>query len=143
VIQREAIYSALWNLATKSYNFAAVSRRLRPWADVKAAEQPFLCMAEAGMEGLVKALGAATVWTLHARLYIYVHSSDPYRSPSELLNPLIDAVDVAMAPDFTGIQNLGLPEMVVHSYIEGRIETDEGVLGDQAIAEIPIKILCA
>jgi len=42
----------------------------------------------------------------------------------------------------TGIQNLGLPTMVQHAYIQGKVETDEGVLGDQAVAVIPIEILC-
>ena len=42
----------------------------------------------------------------------------------------------------TGIQNLGLPTMVQHAYIQGKVETDEGVLGDQAVAIIPSEILC-
>ena len=32
--------------------------------------------------------------------------------------------------------------MVQHAYIAGKIETDEGVLGDQAIAIVPVEILC-
>jgi hypothetical protein len=28
------------------------------------------------------------------------------------------------------------------AYISGKIETDEGVLGDQAIAIVPVEILC-
>jgi hypothetical protein len=60
-----------------------------------------------------------------------------------LLNPLLDSLEAALAPSpATGIQNLGLPTMVQHVYIQGKIETDEGVLGDQAIAVIPIEILC-
>ena len=48
-----------------------------------------------------------------------------------------------MAPaPATGIQNLGLPAMVQHAYIVGKVETDEGVLGDQAIAIVPVEILC-
>ena len=45
-----------------------------------------------------------------------------------------------MAP--TGVQDLGLPTMVQHASIAGKIETDEGVLGDQAVAIIPVEILC-
>jgi hypothetical protein len=60
-----------------------------------------------------------------------------------LLNPLLDALEAALAPSpATGIQNLGLPAMVQHAYIAGKIETDEGVLGDQAIAIVPVEILC-
>ena len=32
--------------------------------------------------------------------------------------------------------------MVQHAYIAGKIDTEEGVLGDQAIAIIPVEILC-
>ena len=42
----------------------------------------------------------------------------------------------------TGVQDLGLPAMVQHASIAGKIETDEGALGDQAIAIIPVEILC-
>ena len=41
-----------------------------------------------------------------------------------------------------GIQDLGLPAMVQHAYIAGKIETDDGVLRDQAVAIIPVEILC-
>jgi hypothetical protein len=70
-------------------------------------------------------------------------SSDPYLAPGTILNPLIDALEAALAPSATtGIQNLGLPEMVQHAYIAGKVETGEGVLGDQAIAIVPVEVLC-
>jgi hypothetical protein len=91
----------------------------------------------------VKTLGAPTIWTLLVELYLYAHSSDPYLSPATVLNPLVDAVEAALAPAATtGLQDLGLPSMVQHAYIAGKIETEEGVLGDQAIAIIPVEILC-
>jgi hypothetical protein len=63
--------------------------------------------------------------------------------PAMLLNPLLDALEAALSPSpATGIQNLGLPAMVQHAYIAGKIETDEGVLGDQSIAIVPVQILC-
>src|ERR1700720_4482232 len=71
----------------------------------------------------------------------------PFKRPlfgaSNDLNPLLDAFEAALAPSpTTGIQNLGLPQMVQHAYIVGKIQTDEGVLGDQAIAIVPVEILC-
>ena len=90
-----------------------------------------------------KKLGAPIVWTLYAEFYVYAHSSDPYLAPATILNPLLDALEAALAPSpTTGIQNLGLPQMVQHAYIAGKLETDEGVLGDQAIAIVPVEILC-
>jgi hypothetical protein len=143
MIDREAIYSALWILGSGASSFASANRRLRHWSDVAPVEQPALFMNEKGGYGAVKALGAPIVWTLYADFYIYVHSSDPYAAPATMLNPLVDALEQALAATpGTGIQNLGLPDMVQHAYIAGKIESDEGMLGDQAIAIIPIEILC-
>ncbi len=117
MIIRESIYAALW--------------------------QPALFMSEKGAHAATKALGTPIVWTLYADFYIYVHSSDPYLAPATLLNPFLDAIEAVLAPSpATGVQNLGLPTMVQHAYISGKIETDEGVLGDQAIAIVPVEILC-
>lgn len=143
MIEREAIYAALWALASGAAEFATASRRLRHWSDVAAAEQPALFMSEKGGQAQVKALGAPLVWTLYADFYLYVHSSDPYGAPATILNPLLDALEAALAPSpATGLQTLGLPAMVSHAYIAGKIDTDEGVLGDQAIAIVPVAVLC-
>ena len=143
MIIREAIYGALWSLAAGAASFASANRRLRHWADLAPAEQPALFMSEKGGRAVTKALGAPIAWTLYADFYLYVHSSDPYLASATLLNPLLDALEAALAPSpVTGIQNLGLPAMVQHAYISGKVETDEGVLGDQAIAIVPVEILC-
>lgn len=142
MIDRERIAAALFDLASGAANFAIINRRLRHWADVAPAEQPFLCMSEKGGEASTKALGAPQTWHLHFDLHVYVYSSDPYLAPATILNPILDAVERALAPSpVTGIQNLGLPEMVQHAYIDGKLETDEGVLGDQAVAVIPVLVL--
>jgi hypothetical protein len=143
MIIRETIYAALWTLGSSAGSFASANRRLRHWADVAPAEQPALFMSEKGGHAQIKALGAPIVWTLYADFFIYVHSSDPYSAPAVILNPLLDALEAALTPlAATGIQNLGLPLLVQHAYIAGKIETDEGVLGDQAIAIVPVEILC-
>jgi hypothetical protein len=143
MIVRETIYAALWELAANAARFASANRRLRHWADLAPVEQPALFMSEKGGVAEVKKLGAPVVWTLYADFYVYAHSSDPYLAPAAILNGLIDALEAALAPSpTTGIQNLVLPEMVQHAYIAGKVQTDEGVLGDQAIAIVPVEILC-
>ena len=143
MIAREPIYAALFALVSTAADFVTAERRLRHWSDVAPAEQPALFQSQRSESAVVKTLGAPTVWTLSVELYLYVHSSDPYRTPAMLLNPLIDAVESALAPAaVTELQDLGLPSMVQHAYIAGKIETDEGALGDQAVAMIPVEILC-
>jgi hypothetical protein len=143
MITREPIFAALWALAAEAENFATASRRLRHWSDVGPAEQPALFMSEKGSIAEQRPpRGTPAVWKLFADLYLYAHSSDPYLPPASILNPLLDAIEAALMPSpANGIQDLGLPSMVKHAYIAGRIETDEGVLGDQAIAIVPIEIL--
>src|SRR5438067_13862673 len=143
MIVREPIYAALFALIESAAPFVTAERRLRHWSDVAPAEQPALFMAQKSETAAIKALGAPTVWTLHAELYLYAHSSDPRLSPATVLNPLIGAVDAALAPVLTtGVLDLGLPGMVQHAFIAGRIDTDEGTLGDQTVAIIPVEILC-
>ena len=143
MIAREPIYAALFDLISGAAGFVTAERRLRHWSDVAPAEQPALFVTQKSETGTVKALGAPAVWTLNVELYLYAHSSDPHLSPATILNPLIDAVEAALAPSpATGLQNLGLPAMVQHAAIAGKIDTDEGALGDQAIAIVPVEILC-
>ena len=141
MIIREAIYAALWTLGSGAGALPAPIAGCGIGADVAPAEQPALFMSEKGGHAQVKKLGAPIVWTLYADFYIYVHSSDPYAAPATVINSLLDALERALAPSAaTGIQNLpGLPQMVQHAYIAGKIETDEGVLGDQAIAVVPVE----
>ncbi len=143
MIAREPIYAALFAQVAGAANFVTAERRLRHWSDLTPAEQPALFMRQKAEVAAVMTLGAPTVWTLVVDLYLYAHASDPYVAPATVLNPLIDAVEAALAPlPATGLQDLGLPAMVQHAYIAGKIETDEGVLRDQAVAIIPVEILC-
>src|SRR5271167_493620 len=124
MIIREDIYAALWTLGSTAGTFASANRRLQHWTNVAPIEQPALFMSEKGGHAVIRALGAPIVWTLYADFYIYVHSSDPYAAPATILNPLVDALERALAPSpATGIQNLGLPIIVQHAYISGKIET--------------------
>src|SRR5438552_13145039 len=129
MIIRETIYVALWELGASAARFTSTDRRLRHWSDLAPAEQPALFMSEKGGQAAVKKLGAPIVWTLYADFYVYAHTSDPYLTPATILNPLLDALEAALLPSpTTGIQDLGLPQMVQHAYIAGKIQTDEGVL---------------
>ena len=143
MISREPIYAALFARLAAAAGFVTAERRLKHWSDVAPAEQPALFQYQKGESAAVKALGAPTVWTLRVELYLYAHSGDPHAAPATMLNPLIDAVEAALSPNAaTGMQDLGLPAMVQHAYIAGKVQTDEGALGDQAVAIVPVEILC-
>lgn len=143
-VSRETIYAALFSLVSGSASFATTSRKLRHWSDVGAEEQPALFQQQLD-EDIAQSRGTPANITLHAQLYIYVTTASqqtaPDVVPSQLINPLIDAVDSALAGDDIAnfVQTLG--GLVSHCWIEGKIETYEGLLGDQAVAIIPVAIL--
>lgn len=167
-LTRETVYSALFNTVAAAASAAATaqglrlttSRRLRHWSAVDTAEMPILMMSQREQEAEIKdgRRGAPTRWTLYADFAIYVAVSDPKSAPAIRLNPLVDAVSRSLVPvppppAGSGMVTLGLGEfdtlpagvtspMVEHAAIEGKIETDEGVLGDIAFAFIPVKVLC-
>lgn len=143
MISREPIYAALFAQAAGAAHFVTAGRKLRHWSEMAAAEQPALFMRQKSEVAAVSVAGAPTVWKLLVELYVYAHAGDPYVAPASVLNPLLDAVESALAaPAVTGTQDLGLPAMVRHAYIAGKIDITEGVLRDQAVAVVPVEILC-
>lgn len=139
MINREAIYSALFAKLQGVAGFVTVSRRLRMWADVSPAEQPALFQAQR-RESIATTPGLNKVITMEVDVYLYAHTGgDRTKSPSETINPLLDAVLAALAPDpITNKQRLG--GLVEHCWVEGSVETDEGLLGDQGVAILPVII---
>ena len=138
MINREAIYSALFTLLQGTGTYVTKSRRLKHWNDVPKDAQPALFMAT-GNQTAETVRGQPTRWTLSVDVYVYVRT-DGGADPGPIINPLLDAIEAALAPNaIENAQTLG--GLVTWCRIEGAIETDEGTLGDQAVAIIPISIL--
>jgi hypothetical protein len=145
MITREDIFDALFQLVAGaqvdgSPAFKTTSRKLLHWDRVVSADQPALFITQA-RESAMSKIKLPTVWTLRASIFIYAHQNSLDTLPSTALNNLIDAVEQQLAPDWTGEQTLG--GLALQCRIVGDIETDEGVLGDQAIAIINVEILAA
>src|SRR5689334_4528663 len=98
MIAREPIYAALFARVAAAAPFVTVARRLRHWSDVAPAEQPALFMRQKTETAAGPERGTPTVWAMAVELYIYVHADDPYVAPATVLNPLVDAVEAALAP---------------------------------------------
>lgn len=136
---RESVYQAIFALAAAIPGLVTASRKIRHWADVAPAEQPALFQVQK-LESIEPVPGLPPKHRFAVDLYLYANSSDPGIAPSSILNPLIDALEAALAPDLVdGRQTLG--GLVEHAWISPRIETDEGVLGDQTVVIVPVEIL--
>lgn len=136
---REPIYAALFARLASSAGFVTTGRRLKHWNDVHASSQPALFMAQK-TETPSQVRGIPARWELKVDVYLYVNTSGD-QAPGTLLNAVLDSVAEALAPNnpIENVQTLG--GLVEHCWIEGTIETDEGTLGDQAVAIVPISIL--
>lgn len=140
----ETIYQALFNRLSGIDGFVTTSRRLKHFNNVAPDARPALFITQGNQtEVPVKGLDAKV--ELEAEVYIYIHEDDPTIPPSVQLNQMIDRVRAKLAPDHPDMceyQTLG--GLVEHCWIEGTIEVFEaveGMLDDQGIAIIPIRIL--
>lgn len=141
-MRREAVYSALFALLEQVPGVVTRSRRLRHWSDVGPTEQPALFLAQVRESATPgdPARGLPTKWLLHADVYLYART-DSRSAPGSQLNPLLDAIEAALAPASPMQRTQTLGGLAEHCWIEGDIDTDEGTLGDQAVAIVPIRIL--
>lgn len=138
MINREAIFAALFAKVAASAGYATIGRRLKHWNDVPKDQQPALFMAQGGQTANT-VRGQPTRWTLSVDVYVYART-DGAATPGSIINPLLDAIEAALAPNaIENAQTLG--GLCEWCRIEGAIETDEGTLGDQAVAIVPISIL--
>ena len=138
-MNREPIYAALLATLSGAAPFVTGSRRLRHWSDVGPAEQPALFVVRKS-ETAQRRNGLPPKWTLAVDVFVYVRAPDDVSAATTILNPLLDAIEAVLAPaDPAATQTLG--GLVEHAWIAGKIETDEGVLGGQAVAIIPVEVL--
>ena len=137
MISREPIYAALYAKLAAVSGFRTVSRRLKHWTDTPASDQPALFVIQR-RETVQTVPGLNPVYTLEVDAYIYAQAPST-DAPSQVLNPLLDALTATLLPDASNNkQTLG--GLVQHAWIEGVIETDEGVLGNQGVCIVPIRI---
>jgi len=137
-VNRETIYAALFTLVSAAPGFVTSSRKLLHWNDVPPSARPALFQAQKG-ETAVQVTGLPTKWMLGVDLYVYV-STKGVDHPGAVLNPILDAIATMLDQPFPG-QSQTLGGLVQYARIDGKIETDEGTLGDDAVAIIPVTIL--
>lgn len=120
------------------------ARLLRHWADVPASNQPALFVAQTG-ETAERRPGQLTKWTLDVLVYLYMQAEGDRYPVAPSMNALLGAVRGALEPDVSGpgraqFHNT-LGGQVFDCYISGKIETDEGYLGQQGVAKVPVRII--
>jgi hypothetical protein len=139
VAARENIMQALFALVSGSASFATASRRLQLW-DAPGLQKPAIFMYE---RDDVYSNGKNYLQIVEMNVDLYIYTAPGMAAgviPISILNPLVDAVDAALAPSkVTNRQTLG--GLVSHCYIDGKIMKDPGDIDGDGIAVIPVKIL--
>jgi len=144
---REAVFAALWTRVSNASNFTTKGRTVRHWSQLTPEAFNAIFMGKAA-ESIERMRGLPPKVTLNAMLYVYVRSNiasdDLAVSPSEVLDPILDAIDAALKPDATdpvkgNVCTLG--GIVSHAWIEGEVLTSEGTLGDIEVALVPVAVL--
>jgi hypothetical protein len=136
---RESVFSALFSVLQGCYDWKTCSRRLVNVQDVQPEEFPAAFQLQGTQAQSFKG-AAPSIGQWHASWLLYAYSTDPTVAPSTALNAMVDAVMTALAPNnITGQFTLG--GLVTYAAVDGDIEIFEGVLGDRAIAIVPIRIV--
>lgn len=138
---REAIFAALFARASTPSRLQTKSRSLKSWTDVAPPDQPALFQSE-GKQTAAVLPGLPTKWTFRAELVLYVHAANCAQDQDvvTVLNTLVDEIVTALDRE-PGVGRQTLGGLVHDCRIQGDIETDEGRLGQQAVAIIPIEII--
>lgn len=142
-MNRESVQAALFAYLAGNdsglSDIKTMSRRLKAPQDVGAGNCPALfqiykgeTVEWSGMQPLKR--------VMHLDLVLYAHSGDKSFPTSSLLNPLIDALETAFGADDPN-NPLTLGGLARRVSINGRIETDEGLLGEYAYAVVPVEML--
>jgi hypothetical protein len=148
---REPIWAALLALlqSIPSGTFKVVSRQHIQPPTLAAELQPALFIVQTRETRTPRPAGLPVKLTLNGFLIVYFQSPPPLIDDigqetivgATQLNQLLAAIDAALVPDdpFTG--KLTLSGLVEHCWIEGDVDMDTGIYGQQGAAIIPLKML--
>jgi hypothetical protein len=149
-IDREPIWAALMaklksGLGTQ---IQTIGRRHISPPELSAAMQPAVFVIQVRETKTSTPRGLPGKLILQGFIFVYCATSGASEIAGQesnlaatQLNALKKAIDDAIAPDqASGIQSLG--GLVSHCWIDGDTDEDPGIFGQQAMAVIPVNILC-
>jgi hypothetical protein len=139
-MNREAIYKALYAKLQRIDGIRDIGRRLKPWTDV--LEFPAVFLAQGNEQNIKGGRGLPNKYELSPSIYLYV-KVEVGEIPGPVLNEFLDSITQALKPAEGAENKQTLGGLVEDCWIDGQVITDEGTLGEMAVAVIPIKIVVA
>jgi hypothetical protein len=114
-------------------------RNLIHWSKVDPAQQPCIFITSRTQQAETKPI-LPTKWTLHCAVWVYVRDESP-NGPAAFMDDLLDKIEAKFKASRNGFGRVTLGELVYDCRINGSIDTDEGLLGPQAVAVIPVELV--
>jgi len=140
-MSREAVHVALFNLLQGATGFKTTGRRMIHWSEVAPEDQPALFLSAGNDEPQsLRRAGGPAMHKLSFTVVMYANATlASGEAPATAMNPLIDAITSLFSTVNGAKQTLG--GLVQWAVVSGPIETDEGVLGDQSFAIVPLEVV--
>lgn len=140
---RETVFAALFQVLQNAYPWQTCSRTVKNIQDVQPESFPAAFQIQGTQAQHFKG-AVPTVGDWNAQWILYAYSDDPDVASSTQLNAMVDAAIAALAPpEYGPDQKFSLGGLCEFCAVEGNVEIFEGVLGQRAIAIVPIRILIA
>lgn len=139
LISTETVFAALFAKLSSATAFVTSGRRLVNVQDLNPEAFPAAFQVE-GKQTWRFSPNSPPVLTLRASWALYTFQTDPAASPSTPINLVLDAVRAALMPP-AGQVKQSLGGLVEYAAIDGDVEVFEGVLGERAVALVPITLL--
>lgn len=132
------------NVVLSIQPYKTMMRRALGPSQIKQEQRPALLLIETTEERTPTFTGRPQEMTLDATVLIYVWTkgyNEGGPPPITILNPLIDALDLLLAPDAVLWKAPTLSGKVNRVWIEGQIFKISGDLDGDSIAVVPLKLL--
>ena len=144
---RETLYSRIFDyfaaLTTGDAPlFKTATRVPTTWEQIPSEDTPALLMRQRSEHQKHRQF-MPPAYTLNIDLLIYVHTLGAYdrtQIPAQILNPLLDALDGALAIDDPINNACTLGGLVTWAAFNGTTQIHLGTVGDDTVAIVPIEV---
>jgi hypothetical protein len=142
---REQLYEALYALLCTLPGLTTTGRRPVQYSKLTKEQLPALFIGAGPQMPHNDKSGLPVYWELKGTIYLVCWSSDPAIAPSQILNPMLDWIELTLAPPGSGNSwpsgFCTLNGLAHHVWLEEEITTSGDTLDNYGVALIPFCIL--
>lgn len=138
----EPVYAALFaKLGTLSATFNTISRRLAFVEELAPELFPAVYQLQTDIGTKALTMHGPIVWTIDAHWYVYAHQPITTLPSTTVLNPLIELAVSLLGTSDGSPGTITVAGDTMGLMLNGQIQIFEGLLGDRAVAVIPVRVI--